>query len=131
MTTIPAIMAAALLNAGAGGVELTVEGETKAVDPARSVFITVTVKAPKGVDVDPPDIRSRVRGFSLAECFDREPVAGKDGSVEKSADWRLVPEPCAKSYKIAPFAVEPRNAPGFVAGPLHFDPPPPREPTST
>jgi len=124
------MLAAALLTAGEGGVELSVEGDSLAVDPARSVFVTVSVKAPKGVSVEPPDIRDRVRGFSLAETFAREPETLKDGSTVKSADWRLVPEPCAPVYKIAPFAVEPAGAPGFVAGPLYFEPPPPREPVT-
>ena len=124
------LLAAALLTAGEGGVELAIEGDSLAVDPARSVFLTVTVKAPKGVSAEPPDIRDRVRGFSLAETFAKEPETLKDGSTVKSADWRLVPEPCAAVYKIAPFAVEPAGASGFVAGPLYFEAPPPRDPVT-
>jgi hypothetical protein len=130
MTLTASVLAATLLNAGGGGVELSIDGESDAVDPAQSVFLTVTVKAPKGVSVEPPDIRGRVRGFSLAESFAKDPETLKDGSTVKSADWRLVPEPCAKAYKIAPFAVEPSGAPGFVAGPLYFKAPPPREPVT-
>lgn len=118
-----AILAATLLNAGAGGVELTVEAESKSIDPGRSVFLTVALKTPKGVSADLPDIRGRARGFSLAEPFEEPPEEKKDGSTVRVARWRLVPEPCAEEYKIAPFAVEPAGGEAFVAGPVRFDPP--------
>ena len=116
------LIAATLLELSKGGIDLKVESETKAIDPGRSVFLTVTVKTPRGRDVKPPDLRDRVRGFSLAEDFADEPVVGKDGSTAKTVNWKLVPEPCAKVYKVAPFVVG-----DFVAGPIYFDPPESRE----
>ena len=86
------LVAAVLLNDG--GVKI--EGEVK-VDPARASFLTVT---PKGVS-----LRERFRGFRLAEDYDDD----------KCTHWRLVPEPLAKEYKIAPFAYE-----GKVLGPVKF-----------
>jgi hypothetical protein len=118
MTSI-ILVAATLLSLERGGVDLKVESETAVVDPAKSVFLTLTLRTPRGVDVAPPDLRGRVRGFSLAEDFADEPVVGKDGSKVQVVNWKLVPEPCASVYKIAPFAVA-----GEIAGPVYFEPPP-------
>ena len=132
-----AIIAAALLSAGKAGVELTVssgeaaaaagaqEGATLTIDPARSVFLDVELKTPPGIEADLPDFRDRARGFSLAEPFEEAPSRRKDGATIRRARWRLVPEPCAKEYKIAPFAIEARgkDAEPFLAGPLKFLPP--------
>ena len=120
--TTAIFLAAALLSMEKGGVSVEVDSETKAIDPGRSVFLTVTVKSPRGSAVAPPDLRDRVRGFSLAEDFADEPVVGKDGQTTQVVNWKLVPEPCAKVYKIAPFVVG-----DFVAGPIYFDPPAARE----
>ncbi len=116
------LIAATLLSLQKGGVDLTLESETTRIDPARNVFVTLTLKTPSGKTVAPPDLRERVRGFSLAEDFAEEPVTAKDGSVTQVINWMLVPEPCAKEYKIAPFVVG-----SEVAGPVRFEPPSPRE----
>lgn len=120
--TAAIFLAAALLSMERDGVAIDVESETTAIDPGRSVFLSVSVRSPASRLVEPPDLRSRVRGFSLAEDFEDEPVEGTDGTVTRTVNWKLVPEPCAKTYKIAPFAVG-----GFVAGPIYFDPPAARE----
>ncbi|MBR4354602.1 MAG: hypothetical protein IKP97_04810 [Kiritimatiellae bacterium] len=96
---IALLLAAVLYREG----PVIVSGDRQ-VDPARSLFITV---APKGID-----LRNRFRGFSVAEDYDDD----------HATSWRLVPEPCAEVYKIAPFAFE-----GKVYGPVYFDPPPKRE----
>jgi hypothetical protein len=85
-------------------------------------------------------LRDRFRGFSLAEDFADNPVRNDDGSVTEVVNWKLVPEPCAEEYKIAPFAVtaSPRllssrsdeGSLSFVAGPVYFGNPPVREPVT-
>ena len=92
MITTFLLIAAVLLDDG--GVKI--EGETE-ISPAYATFITVT---PKGVN-----LRDRFRGFRVAEDYDDE----------KCTHWRLVPEPLAKEYKIAPFAYD-----GKVLGPVKF-----------
>ena len=120
------------------GVELSIDGDPETIDPGRSVFLTVTVKSSHDMKVLPPDLRGRVRGFSVAEDFEDEPFTDKDGRIVQTVNWKLVPEPCAEEYKIAPFVVKasPRmlssrtddGAYSFIAGPVRFGQPPPREP---
>ena len=120
--TVFVMLAAVLFEFSKGGVEFKVESETAAIDPARSVFLRLELKTPKGVEAAMPDLRERTVGFSLAEDF-AEPVAtAPDGSTVQAVNWRLVPEPCAAVYKIKPFAVA-----GNVAGPVYFGNPAPRE----
>lgn len=121
------LLAVALFDIESSGVKLSIESDRDRIDPGRSVFLDVKIVSPKGVEAVPPDLRSRVRGFSLAEQFAQEPEIAKDGVRTEFVRWRLVPEPCAKEYKIAPFAVELSGAPDFVAGPVYFKPPEPRE----
>lgn len=119
------VLSAILATAGKDGVELTVESETTKVDPAKSLFLTVRLVASRGREVALPDLRERVVGFSLAEDFTGEPVRKQDGSTVKSAEWRLIPEPCADVYKIRPLAVE-----NFIVPAITFEPPPAREPVT-
>lgn len=65
-----------------------------------------------------PDFRSRVRGFSLAEDYVQEPIVAVDGTTTQTAEWRLVPEPVAPAYKIAPFVIG-----KYWAGPIRFEAP--------
>lgn len=133
-------LAVSLLTLERNGVELSVEGEPAVIDPGRSVFLTLTLKTPHDMKSSPPDLRGRVRGFSLAEDFEEEPFTAKDGRTVQAVNWKLVPEPCAEEYKIAPFAVSvsPRMLSSraddgkysFVAGPIRFGQPPPREPVT-
>ncbi len=95
---------------------------TTVINPAQSVFVTLTIHSPAGHLITPPDLRDRVKGFSVAEDFEEEPVQAKDGSFTQVVNWRLVPEPCAKTYKIAPFVVGDE-----VAGPVYFEAPAARE----
>ena len=117
------LLAVSLLNAEHSGVSVSVDSDRDTIDPGRSVFLDMRIVSAKGVEASPPDIRSRVRGFSLAEEFAGEPETAKDGTRSQSIRWRLVPEPCAKVYKIAPFAVEVKGGRDFVAGPVYFKAP--------
>ena len=137
---ICSLVAAILLETGANGVELKVESETSVVDPAKSVFLRVEAKVPADRTATLPDLRDRVVGFSLVEDFAEEPVRAADGSTVLAANWRLVPEPCADVYKIRPFVVKASPARlsyqtddgkfSFVAGPVYFEKPAPREPVT-
>ena len=128
------LLAATLLTLEKGGVELKVDSETTAIDPARSVFLRVELKAPRGKEVRMPDLRDRVKGFSLAEDFAEEPVTGADGAVTQVTNWKLIPEPCATEYKVRPFVVPVNEARGgsesFFAGPIYFEPPSARDPVT-
>ena len=129
-TTVIPLMLAAALSLARNGVDLTVEVEPETVDPARSVFVTVTAAAPAEVEVTLPDFSSRVRGFSRAEVFDEGPVTDQVGRVTHVSNWQLVPEPCADVYRIAPFVVRVmKNGEdaSFVAGPVYLNPPAARE----
>jgi len=137
MTHLILILAATLLTAERNGLSLSVESETQTIDPARSVFVTLTVKTPRDVVVTMPDLRVRVRGFSQTEDFEDAPKTLDDGSTVRTVNWKLIPEPCAEQYKIAPFVVtaSPRllssaadeGSLSFWAGPVKFANPPPRE----
>ena len=131
------LIAATVLEMSSGGIDLKVDADRTQIDPGRSVFLTVTMKTPKDVKASVPDLRDRVRGFSLAEDFAGKPVKNADGSLVETVNWKLIPEPCADVYKIAPFAVtaSPRllstaadeGSLSFVAGPIYFENPPARE----
>lgn len=122
---IIALIAAVLLEAHGTDFDFKIEGETRQIDPARSVFLRVEASARHGATLNLPDLRARSVGFSLAEDFEEEPKAEKDGSTTYVVNWRLVPEPCADVYKLKPFAIG-----GVVAGPLYFELPAPREPVT-
>ena len=115
------LIAATLLTMQKGGIDFRLESETTGIDPARSVFVTLTLTTPKGATIAPPDLRERVHGFSLAEEFAEEPTVAKDGAVTQVVNWKLVPEPCARVYRIAPLVVG-----DFYTGAVYFDPPPAR-----
>ena len=122
------------------GVDLKVDSDLTQIDPAKSVFLRVELKAPSDRTATLPDLRDRVVGFSVAEDFAEEPRKENDGSVVEVANWRLVPEPCAPTYKIRPFVVKvspkllsSRSDEGkysFVAGPVKFEQPAEREPVT-
>ena len=134
------LIAAVVLETGAGGIGLKVESETKVVDPARSVFLTMELRTPHDRTAVMPDLRDRVVGFSLVEDFAEEPRKEKDGSTVQVTNWRLVPEPCADVYKIKPFVV--KGSPkiwkaqsdegkfSFIGGPIYFENPAAREPVT-
>ena len=134
------LIAAVLLETSQGGIGLKVESETKVIDPARSVFLTMELRTPHDRKADMPDLRDRVVGFSLVEDFAEEPRKETDGSTVQVTNWRLVPEPCAEVYKIKPFVV--KGSPkiwkaqsdegkfSFIGGPIYFENPAAREPVT-
>ena len=140
MSVFSLIIAIVLFETSQSGIDLKVESETKAVDPARSVFLRVELKSPHDRSATMPDLRDRTVGFSLAEDFAEEPRKEKDGSTVQVTNWRLVPEPCASVYKLKPFVVKAspkiykaRSDEGmysFVGGPVYFENPAPREPVT-
>lgn len=117
------LLLAVFFELNQGGVEFKVESETDVIDPAQSVFLRVELKTPAGRHpIEMPDFRDRVKGFSLVEDFEEEPKTLNDGSSLQVTNWRLVPEPCADTYKIKPFAVG-----DLVGGPIYFELPAVRE----
>ncbi len=131
------ILAVTVLEMSQNGIDLKVDADRTQIDPGRSVFLTVTMKTPADVKASLPDLRDSVRGFSLAEDFPGKPFKNADGSLVETFNWKLVPEPCADVYKIAPFAVtaspklmsaqSDEGKFSFVAGPIVFENPPTRE----
>ena len=134
------LLAAVLFETSQFGIGLKVESETKVIDPARSVFLTMELRTPHDRTAAIPDLRDRVVGFSLVEDFAEEPRKEKDGSTVQVTNWRLVPEPCADVYKIKPFVV--KGSPkiwkaqsdegkfSFIGGPIYFENPAAREPVT-
>jgi hypothetical protein len=120
--TFVLLLAALLGGFSKDGIEFKVESETSVIDPARSVFLSLTLKTPKGTEARIADLRDRVVGFSLAEDFSEPIVTQADGSLLQTVNWKLIPEACAEVYKIKPFAVA-----GNIVGPIYFENPPPRE----
>ena len=134
------LLAAILFETSQFGIDLKVESETKVIDPARSVFLTMELRTPHDQTAAMPDLRDRVVGFSLVEDFAEEPRKETDGSTVQVTNWRLVPEPCAEVYKIKPFVV--KGSPkiwkaqsdegkfSFIGGPIYFENPVAREPVT-
>lgn len=104
-------------------VSITVESDLERIDPARDFTISVTATFPDAAGASLPDLRDRFQGFKVAEDFVEDPITGADGSTTLVSRWRLVPEPSAAKYRLAPFAVGDR----FWTQPILFEPPPPFE----
>ena len=129
-----------VLELSRNGIDLKVDVDRTQIDPAKSVFLRIELKTPADRTAALPDLRDRVKGFSLAEDFAEEPVATKDGYTVQTANWRLVPEPCADSYKVRPFVVKAspklmsyqsdEGKYSFAAGPIKFEQPGAREPVT-
>ena len=99
------LFAAQVADLGRDGIGIVVDAEPETVDPGRDFIVTVTVKSPAGQKATLPDLRDRFTGFQVAEDFTEDPLADADGSTTLVARWRLVPEPMAKKYRLAPFVV--------------------------
>lgn len=116
------------------GVEITLSASSENVDVARDFEVTLKAVAPAGTAVVLPDIRDRFRGFSIAEDFSEEPVIGNDGKTVYVSNWRLVPKPCEKAYKLLPFAVDIAKdgsvCGSFYTSPVYFGNPAAREPVT-
>jgi hypothetical protein len=88
-----------------GEVSLKLEATPDKVSPAEDLMLTLTVEAPSHLTVTLPDLRDRFSGFATAEDFATDPVEA-NGRTRQSYRWRLTPEPAAKRYRLAPFAVD-------------------------
>lgn len=120
------VLAASLFTISNNGVDVTLSSECDVIDPAKSVFVDLKIVSPGDVEVVEPDLSVRARGFSSVENVADEPYVNDEGRRVVHSQWRLVPEPCAKEYKIAPFAVKTKSGSSFVAGPVYFKNPPAR-----
>lgn len=120
------VLAASLFTISNNGVDVTLSSECDVIDPAKSVFVDLKIVSPGDVEVVEPDLSVRTRGFSSVENVADEPYVNDEGRRVVRSQWRLVPEPCAKEYKIAPFAVKTKSGSSFVAGPVYFKNPPAR-----
>ena len=126
---------AATADLSKNGVTLTVASAPDRVDVARDFEVTVKAVVPAGRSIVMPDLRDRFRGFSVAEDFAEEPAVDADGSTTYVSSWRLVPKPCEKVYKLAPFVVSvmPQDATSqesFYTAPVYFEGPAAREPVT-
>ncbi len=98
-----------------GEVEIKVASTQESIDLGRDFDLTLTVTHPATVKVSLPDLtalRGRFQGFSVADGFVRDEAKEKEGRVVREWRWRLVPEPAAEKYRLAPFAVEVRPVVG-------------------
>jgi len=116
------LSAAQVADLSRDGIGIVVDAEPEAVDPGRDFFVTVTMTLPPGKTAGLPDLRTRFQGFQVAEDFTEEPLKTSDGGTTLVSRWRLVPEPMAKKYRLAPFVVN-----DFYTAPVLFAPPPARE----
>ncbi len=100
-----------------GDVEIKAASTQESIDLGRDFDLTLTVAHPAEVKVSLPDLttlRGRFQGFSVADGFVRDEAKDQDGRVVREWRWRLVPEPAAEKYRLAPFAVEVRPVVGAV-----------------
>ena len=136
---------------GRDGIDIKVDAEPAQVDVARDFFVTLTFTSPAGMTLALPDLRDRFTGFRVAEDFTEDPVVAPDGSTTLVSRWRLVPEPVAPKYRLAPFIVtvmsqsslDARHSSSdtpsqtsqtpqtsFYTSPVYFTPPAAREPVT-
>lgn len=87
-----------------GDASIKLETSPEKVSPARDYLLTLTIEAPAHLVVSLPDLRDRFSGFSTAEDFATPPIEA-NGRIRQTVRWRLVPEPAADQYRLAPFAV--------------------------
>lgn len=87
-----------------GEVQLTLKYSPAQVVPQGDLILTLEVESPAHLKVVLPDLRARFSGFQLAEDFNIDPVEA-GGRRRFSQRWRLVPQPAAERYRLAPFAV--------------------------
>jgi len=104
---LPAL-AAFTADLSCGDISLKLEATPDKVSPAEDLMMTLTVEAPSSLAVTLPDLRDRFSGFATAEDFATDPVEA-NGKMRQTYRWRLTPEPAAKRYRLAPFAVETRD----------------------
>lgn len=109
-----------------GEVSIKLEATPDKVSPAADVMLTFTVEAPSALKVSFPDLQNRFSGFTKAEDFATDPIEA-NGRTRQTFRWRLVPEPGAERYRLAPFAVSvmdtrvvPAKTDTFATAPVVF-----------
>ncbi len=108
------------------GISVDFDGDTDALSLSHDYMATMSVTAPDSVKVSLPsndELRERFQGFSLAEGYDMEPEQLNDGFVRKVKRWRLIADPGAERYRLAPFAVSvtlPNEEFSFATAPYLF-----------
>lgn len=122
---------------GRDGIGLTLETNLEKVDPGRDFEVVVKVVSPPDKTVVIPDLRDRFNGFQVAEDFSEDPIKDVDGKTTTVTRWRLVPEPLARRYRLAPFVITVLDVPvdgsavvhptTFYTAPVLFNPPSQRE----
>ena len=116
LLSLPAL-ATFTADLSSGDVSIKLEAAPEKVSPAEDLMLTLSVEAPSHLTVTLPDLRDRFSGFSTAEDFAADPVEA-NGRTRQTYRWRLIPEPAAKRYRLAPFAVttqDKRSAPPQVS----------------
>ena len=86
-----------------GGVEVKAQTLSDKVSLAKDFILTITLETAERISM--PDLRDRFQGFRVAEDFEEDPEPLDGGKTRMVSRWRLVPEPGAKRYRLAPFAV--------------------------
>ncbi len=127
--SITPLVAEQVADLSRDGVSIIVDASPRAVDLGRDFYVTFTVTAPAGITASLPDLRDRFQGFKVAEEFAEDPVKDKDGKTTTVSRWRLEPEPIARRYRLAPFAMQVGES-TFATSPVLFDPPPARVPAT-
>lgn len=112
-----------------GEVNVKLQADAERIDLARDLTVRIVIDYPDGVAVQLPDLRDRFSGFATAEDFVSGPVSA-GGSTRLVSTWRLVPEPGAIRYRLAPFAlsiedsrISPKSVRTIATKPLLFPPP--------
>lgn len=130
---------AATWDVSHGDIGIVVESGSDQIDPGRPFDVTVTATAPAGRRVQLPDLRDRFQGFQVAEDFTEDPLVADDGKTTIVSRWRLLPEPLARRYRLAPFVVTVQasavtngvaaatESTSFYTEPIRFTPPAARE----
>lgn len=92
-----------------GQAQIHFAGDEEVLSLASDYTASIVVKAPKEITVKLPSLeamRSRFQGFALAEGYSQGERELADGMKELVVRWRLVADPAAPRFRLAPFAVE-------------------------
>ncbi len=90
-------------SVSSGPVELTMIADPALVHLDRDILLTLRVCAPSNMDVRPPALENRLKGFVVNGTYTRD-AAGAGNKPVKEYCYRLTPT-LADEYRIAPMAV--------------------------
>lgn len=102
-----------------GRVQIRFVGDSEVLSLASDYTASIVVTSPSDISVKLPTLeamRSRFQGFSLAEGYEQGEHNTTDGMKESVMRWRLVADPAAERFRLAPFAVELVDADGLPMG---------------